>query len=231
MEQNNVEMLEEVEMDLVVEETKTKPLAEYEKLLIAEAAREDYEKVCNLVKIGCFEQKEEATVDFSNLELIKTEKKYKGLYSLYRNLDTMQLMLVCPLVEDNKGDKDERTDLAPYAYDVIYVETMDNETYQMVCKAAKNNLRTFTGVLYKCAHVLYIVFLVYAVISMISSTITVVDAYADARKAYPNSPSYNIMATISAILDSYVQYIVGILIVTPLLVLVRIFYNKDKEQK
>lgn len=231
MEENKVEMLDEVEKDLEVVESKTKPLAEYEKLLIAEAAREDYEKAINLVKFGCFEQKEEATLDFSNLELIKTEKKYKGLYSLYRNLDNMQLMLVCPLVENNKGDKDERTDLAPYAYDVIYLEVMDNETYQMVCKAAKNNLRTLTGVIYKSAHILYIAFLVYAVIAMIASTITVVDVYSDARDAYPNSASYNTMATINAVLDSYSAYIVGILIVTPLLVLVRIFYKKDKEQK
>ncbi|MBQ9124927.1 MAG: hypothetical protein IJY14_04460 [Acholeplasmatales bacterium] len=225
MEENKVEMLDEVEKDLEVVESKTKPLAEYEKLLIAEAAREDYEKAINLVKFGCFEQKEETTLDFSNLELIKTEKKYKGLYSLYRNLDNMQLMLVCPLVEDNKGDKDERTDLTPYAYDVIYLEVMDNETYQMVCKAAKNNLRTKTGVIYKASVIGWIVMLVLAVLALICVTIYAIDM--KNSKQYDYSWDYIVLVA----MDLIGIYLVGVIFTTPLVVIARIMYNKDKEQK
>ena len=131
MQQNQFDLLEEVEKDIEVDPKEVKKLKEYEKLLILERNRKDFEKAKSLIKFGCFEQKNETTIDFSKLELIDTPKKYRGLYQLYRDLETMQLLFVCPLVENNKGDIDERKDLKPYAYDVIYIENMDNENIEL----------------------------------------------------------------------------------------------------
>ena len=60
------------------------------------------------------------------------KKKYKGLYQLYRNLDTLELLFICPLIENNKGSEDEREDLKPYGYDVIYLDQMDDETNKVI---------------------------------------------------------------------------------------------------
>ena len=64
-----------------------------------------------------------------------SSKKYKRLYDLYRNDQTGELVYVCPLVENNEGAEDERKDMAPYAYDVLYLEYLDAETYEKVKKA------------------------------------------------------------------------------------------------
>ncbi|MBQ3253552.1 MAG: hypothetical protein IJA65_03260 [Acholeplasmatales bacterium] len=171
MEQNNVETLEEVEVTEMKNEEQIETLKEYEKLLIEESNRVAYEKAANLVKIGCFTQKQENEVDFTNLEQITTTKKYKGLYSLYRDLNTMQLIFVCPLVENNKGDQEENKNMKPYAYDVLYVEVMDEETYEMVLKANKNT-SNLIPILTKVTVISYIV---YAVFSLIAGCIFFVD--------------------------------------------------------
>ena len=183
MEQNQFEMLEEVDKDLQVEVTPEPELKEYEKLLLEERNRKDFERAKNLVKAGCFDQKAEKTLDFSKLEKVETKKQYKGLYDLYRNIETMQLMLVCPLVE--KGD-DDKKEMKPYGYDVIYIELMDNETYDMVMKAARNNLTNSVTVLYKASFVCFFIFLaitlfvfVYNFIALASSG-TVLNAIASA---------------------------------------------------
>lgn len=148
MEQNNFEELEAVEIEEKVEYKPEPELKEYQKLLLKEANREDYEKALNLVKFGCFNQEEKESIDFSRLESIPTAKKFKGIYKLYRNLDTMELLFICPLVENNKGDSEENKNMKPYAYDVITIEAMDKEEYQMVKKAARNNLSSVVKTLY-----------------------------------------------------------------------------------
>ena len=68
MEQNQFEMLEEVDKDLEVNVEPQPELKEYEKLLLEERNRKDFERAKNLVKAGCFEQKAEKKLDFSKLE-------------------------------------------------------------------------------------------------------------------------------------------------------------------
>ena len=177
MEQNKFEGLEEVEVSEVKTEDEVQSLKEYEKLLLAERDREDNEKALNLIKFGCFSQKEETTVDFSKLEKITTPKKYRGLYTLYRNLDNMQLLFIAELIENNKGDEDERKDLKPYAYDVIYLETMDEETYEAVCHAGKNNVSSLLSKLVICADVVEIVLWVLTVFMLIASAIVASGSY------------------------------------------------------
>ena len=156
MEELKVETLEEVELEKIKPADEVK-LFEYEKLLLIERNRADFTKAKNLVKFGCFEQKQEKEIDFTKLEQIKTEKKYRGLYTLYRNLTTMQLLFVAPLVENNKGDVDENLNMKPYGYDVLYLDPVDEETYQMVKKAYARNSVTLLGVLYKASFITYIV--------------------------------------------------------------------------
>ena len=214
MEQNNFEELEAVEVE---EAVNTEPqLKEYEKLLIAEANREDYEKAVNLVKFGCFEQKQLQEVDFSVLEKIPAEKKFKGLYSLYRNLETMEMVFVCPLVENNKGDVEENKDMKPYAYDCLIVEAVDNETYQMVCKAAKNNISNFTTVLYKGSFIAYAVLLAITCYTFIFNLISY---YAQ-----------GLTTALALALFYSATFVAAAVISVPLLVLISIKYKKYKEQ-
>lgn len=214
MENNNIE-LEEVEQDLV-NETETPTMKEYEKLLLIERSRKEYERARNLIKYGCFEQKEVETIDFSCLELVEGAKAYKGAYHLYRNVNTYELLYVLPLVEDNKGDVDERTDLAPYAYDVIYIEQMDAETYKMVLKAAKRNLPTLVSRLYVTSWVLYIINAAIA-LSMILYTIFTSNAkFVNTMMSAIYTIQTNIMAAVVA---------------TPLLALLSIKYKSYKEEK
>ena len=216
MEQNNFEELESVELveDKVVENKKE--LKEYEKLLIAEANRCDFEKAVNLVKFGCFLQKEEKEIDFTKLELIPSNKKFKGLYKLYRSLETMDLIFICPLVENNKGDKEEDKSMKPYAYDCIYLESMDSETYELVKKSAKNNINNKVKTLYIASFVAYFTLLAITLIGLICCCIL----YAEGGflQFLPNA-----MIVIGAILS-------GCVIALPLLVLAAIKYRSYKEQ-
>lgn len=218
MQQNQFDLLEEVEKDIEVDPKEVKKLKEYEKLLILERNRKDFEKAKSLIKFGCFEQKNETTIDFSKLELIDTPKKYRGLYQLYRNLETMQLLFVCPLVENNKGDVDERKDLKPYAYDVIYIENMDNETYQMVCKAATNNLRTTLSVAYKASIILYFI---HVAVTIIISIYTFITYSMNGNKFF-----YSLFNTIF----NLGTYYIGVILATPLLVLIMIKYRKYRDR-
>lgn len=215
MEKNEFELLEKVEEDIKPEPERI-GLKEYEKLLITERNRNDLEKAKNLVKFGCFEQKQETEFDFTALELIPSAKKYKGLYQLYRNTETMQVMFVCPLVEDNKGDKDERKDLKPYGYDVIYLETMDEETYQMVKKAAKNNIGNAVSTAYRASFILYFVHVAFTLAYFIYNIIA-------------NSSSGFSAAVFSAFFYT-ATYFLGVIVTTPLLVLIMIKYKKYKEE-
>lgn len=215
MEQNNIETLEPVEVEEKVFNDKPE-LKEYEKLLIEEANRCDYEKAVSLIKYGCFEQKKENEVDFSDYEAIPTKKKFKGLYDLYRNVKTMELVFICPLVENNKGDVDENKAMAPYAYDMIIVEAMDDETYQMVCKAAKNNISNKVKVLYFASFICYFVFIGLTLINLVNMLILTADS--------------NFQSILATVFDYCGVYFLGILLATPLLVLISIKYRKYKEQ-
>ena len=208
MEKNQFELLDEAEQDLKVETPQEPQLKEYEKLLILERNRKDLDKAKNLVKFGCFEQKQENTLDFDMLELIPLAKKYRGLYQLYRNVDTMQLLFVCPLVEDNKGDTDERKDLKPYGYDVIYLEVMDNETYQMVSKAAKNNLSNVVSFGYRASFIIYFIYCAFTLAYFI----------------------YNLIAALFGAFYYSASYFVGFLVATPILVLLMMKYRKYKAE-
>lgn len=215
MEENKFDLLDEVEQDMAVKPEGKEELKEYQKLLLAERDRKDYEKAKSLVKIGCFNQVQETTVDYNDYESIPLGKKYKGLYLLFRKKGTNQLVFICPLVEDNKGDSEaERKDLAPYAYDVIYTDQMDEETYQMVLKAAKNNYKNFIGVLYTTSVVLYFVLIAVWLFELIFNFVNYVAN--GAFMAFGMSLFY--AAT----------FLVGIVIATPLLALLSIKYKKYK---
>lgn len=130
-------------------------MKEFEKLLFEEEKRTETAKAKTEVKLGLFEQKEELTFDFKNYTKMTYGKKYKGLYDLYRNNETYELAYVCPLIENNKGSEDERKDMAPYAYDVLYIEYLDHEAYSLVKKAAVHEKSKLIDCLYFSAITIY----------------------------------------------------------------------------
>ncbi|HIT50371.1 MAG TPA: hypothetical protein IAD46_05030 [Candidatus Pelethenecus faecipullorum] len=132
-------------------------MKEFEKLLLEDTKRKITEKAKLEVQLGLFEQKKEVTFDLSNYTLMTYDKKYKGLYDLYQHNDTKALVFVCPLVENNKGDEGERPDLKPYAYDVLYLETLSIEQYEQVQAASAHENSSVIDLFYKIAFVLYFV--------------------------------------------------------------------------
>ena len=134
-------------------------MKEYEKLLFEDTKRKETLKALTQIKLGLFEQKEEEAFDFSLYTKMTYGKKYKGLYDLYQNNETLELVMVCPLVENNKGDYNERKDLTPYAYDCIYLEYLDEEAYNLVKQAAAHERSVFIDVFYYIAIVFYFVYL------------------------------------------------------------------------
>ena len=77
-------------------------MKEYQKLLYEDVKRQQTEKAKTLVKLGFFEQKQEESFDSSEYNVMTYGKKFRGLYDLYQHKDTMEMVFVCPLVEDNK---------------------------------------------------------------------------------------------------------------------------------
>ncbi|MDE7105774.1 MAG: hypothetical protein K2O22_01255, partial [Anaeroplasmataceae bacterium] len=134
-------------------------MKEYEKLLFEDTKRVLTQKALTEIKLGLFEQKEVETFDFSLYTKMTYEKKYKGLYDLYQNNETFELVMVCPLIENNKNDYNERKDLAPYAYDCLFIEYLDDEGYALVKQAAVHEKSKFIDVFYYAAIVLYFIFL------------------------------------------------------------------------
>ena len=220
MEKNNVEQLQEQELDLAVGSAEPK-VKEFEKLLIAERDRKDYQKAVNLIKFGCFEQKELESIDFTQLQKVNA-KKYKGVYELYRNVETFDLFYIAELVENNKGDVDERPDLKPYAFDVIEIESMDEETYNHVFKSAKHNLSGLPDFFIKLANVMYWVLIAVTVIIFAYVLI----------EGLKNTP-FSIEVLVSQLLNGLytIMTLVGsIAIATPLMVLANIKYNNYKAE-
>lgn len=142
-------------------------MKEFEKLLFEDTKRKIFEKALLEVKLGLFEQKEETTLDFSNLTLMTYEKKYKGLYDLYQDNETMELIFVCPLIENNKGDESEKKDMLPYAYDVLYLEQLDEEAYTLVKQAAVHENSKFIDKFVVLSVVLYFALLLFNVATII----------------------------------------------------------------
>ena len=215
MEQNQFDELEPVEIEKTTGENK-KELKEYEKLLLAEADRKLREKAENLVNMGCFNQVQETTVDFNDYEYINYGKKYKGRYSLYQNKNTMELVFICPLVENNKGDVDEDKSMKPYAYDCIKLEVMDDETYEAVCHAAKNNLSSKVRVLYKSSFITFFVMLAITLFIFIYNLITAF--------------SGGFLAAIASAFYYTVTFFAIDIIMLPLLFLIAVKYKKYKDQ-
>lgn len=215
MEQNQFDELEPVEVETKNDE-KEAGLKEYEKLLLAEADRKLREKAEALVGMGCFEQKEETTIDFNEYDHIKYGNKYRGRYSLYQNKGSMDLVFICPLVENNKGDVDENKSMKPYAYDCIYVESMDDETYEAVCKAAKNNLSSSVKVLYRTSFVTFFVMLAVTLFVFVYNLIV--------------ASSNGFMSAFASSLFYTATYFMIDAIMLPLLVLISIKYKKYKDQ-
>ncbi len=147
-------------------------MKEFQKLLYEDMKRKENEKAKYLVKLGLFEQKKEETFDASEYNLINYGKKYRGLYDLYQHKETLQMVYVCPLVENNKGDETENVEMTPYAYDCIYLELLDAEEFALVQQAAKHENTLFVDILYYAALVLYLALLVFTIISIIAISVT-----------------------------------------------------------
>ncbi len=211
MESLKVEEMEELEVENT-EVEEVKPVLEYEKLLKEERDRADKEKALNLIKFGCFNQKQETNLDFSNFEKILQNKKFKGVYDLYRNLETMELVFVAPLVEKSETE----TVKAPYAYDVITTEYMDEETYKMVCHAAKNNLRNMTTFLYYSSFVAYICYAATFLFLFIYHLIT--------------SSSSTFLDVVAGAFYATAPHIAALVLMIPVLFFVSVKYKKYKEK-
>lgn len=150
-----------------IEDKKEPVLKEYQKLLLEDMKRKETVKALDEVKLGLFEQKTETEFDFSNYNSVQYGKKYKGLYTLYQNKETFELAFVCPLIENNKGDDNERTDLKPYAYDVLYLDYLDEEAYELVKKAAIHEKSRWIDVFYYMGISLYFVLLALNLITIV----------------------------------------------------------------
>lgn len=146
MQQETVDMEE-----IVIENSSAKTKKEYEKILRREENRQKNVKASNLVKLGCFEQKEEASLDFSKLDKITYGKPFQKIYDLY---------------EDREGNllyvygKTEEEGTKAYAYDVIYLETVTDEEYKKLYKAHTFEGASFIKGLYITTFVLWIVSIV-----------------------------------------------------------------------
>ena len=106
--------------------------------------------------------------------------------------------------------------MKPYAYDCIYIETMDEETYQMVCKAAKNNISNKITFLYRTSFIVYFILLAITAFVVIFNLIQ-----------YGNTGFWNCIGLTCFYSASFISATVFTL---PLLVLISIKYKSYKEQ-
>ena len=156
MEQNHFDGLEEVEVAPVNEVNESKEPKEYEKLLKKEEHRQLLMKAINLVKFGCFEQKTELKVDFSRMERIDSDKKFKGLYTLYRNMDTKQLCFVAALVENKVNDyfeKEETTKDESVSLNATLDDELKAEEKRKEAEAERNQINSATPYSYDVIYV------------------------------------------------------------------------------
>ena len=132
-------------------------MKEFEKLLFEDMKRQECDKALLEVELGLFEQKEETTFDYASYTKMSS-KKYKRLYDLYKHNETGELAYVCPLIENNEGSEDENKEMTPYAYDVLYLEYLDEETFEKVKKAGIHET-SHVPTLYVASWVAYFVLL------------------------------------------------------------------------
>lgn len=118
------ETIELQDIEITGGEAKVKK--EYEKILIKERNRELNAKAENLVKLGCFDQYEKTTIDFSMLDKITYDRMYRKIYDLYMDKDGNMFYIFGKIEGENEK---------PYAYDVIAVETVTDEEYKALYKA------------------------------------------------------------------------------------------------
>lgn len=190
---------ETVEMEeLHIEDSNAKVKKEYEKILIREQNRQKNVKAQNLVKLGCFEQKEEKKIDFSVLDKITYEKLYQKVYDLYEDRDGNMLYIYA---------KTEGEDARPYAYDVIYIETVSDEDYKKLYRAASFEGAGFAHGLYLTTFILWI--------TSIVVTLSIIIYYV-------SSGDYDF---INVLINS-ISYIFFIAIITALLAITDVSYRK-----
>jgi hypothetical protein len=193
MQQETVELEE-----LHIEDSSAKTKKEYEKILIREENRQKNVKAQNLVKLGCFDQKEEKSVDFSKLDKITYEKPFQKIYDLYEDREGNLLYIY---------GKTEGEDTKPYAYDVIYVETVSDEDYKKVYKAQSFEGAGLIKGLYITTFILWIVSIVITLCIVIY---------------YMFSGDYGFID----ILTNSVSYLFFIAIITALLAITNVSYRK-----
>ena len=193
MQQETVEMEE-----IVIEDSNNKSKKEYEKILKRESNRQKNIKAENLVKLGCFEQKEEKNIDFSVLDIITYDKPFQKLYDLYEDRDGNLLYIYA---------KTEGEDAKPYAYDVIYLETVSDEDYKKLFKAHSYEGAKFIKGLYITTFILWVLSIVV--------TLSII-VY------YMASGDYGFID----ILTNSVSYLFFISIVTALLAITNVSYRK-----
>ena len=146
-------------------------MKEFEKLLLEENKRKETEKALREIQLGLFEQKKEEAFPLQDYTLMTYEnKKYKGLYDLYCHNENKTFCYVCPLTENDK--EDETKDITPYAYDVIYLESLTDEQYEQVKAAAVHENSKWIDIFFKTSVVLYIVMLLVTIILLISVSIS-----------------------------------------------------------
>ena len=224
MEKNQFEGLDELEK-VDTEEAESKELKEYEKLLKAEENRKAINKAQALIEFGCFNQTEVTKFDFNQYDFVDG-KKFKDKYNLYKNKNSEELVYVCPLIENNEGSEDENRALKPYAYDCIYIEAMDEETYQKVLVAGKNNVNTLPQKLVKISWIAYCVYTVIALFTTIYIGIYSID------QAHKDSSNTSDTKELDAFLSSLATcgaLLAGVVIALPLLTLVTLKYKDYKK--
>jgi hypothetical protein len=222
MEQNQFDGLEDIETQTIKPEDEIVHQKEYEKLLKLEEDRKNFEAASNLVKFGCFEQKEVLPQDlnFAKLEKSSYEKKYNASYDLYKDLETGQLLFILPLVENNQGDSNEDKSMKPYAYDVLFVEQMSEETYEKVLKAGRNNLNSFAKFLLVSSYVFAITNIVLSIFVFFGALIY-----------QTTTTSSSVFASILTAFMYAAPLFAGVVISIPLVCVAYIQFKKYKEGK
>jgi hypothetical protein len=146
--------------EAISESVNEKP-KEYQKLLFADEARLKVVKARKLISMGLFYQNKlkPEEINFNELKKLEYAKKYKD-HTLYEKVSDGTLFYILPLVEESKdGDK------TTYAYDVVELDNVDEETYQKLVNAHSHEGNALLTSTYVCAWV----FSILAVISLIYS--------------------------------------------------------------
>ncbi|MGM9971278.1 MAG: hypothetical protein ACI35W_02580 [Anaeroplasmataceae bacterium] len=161
---------ENVEIQAIeVTESLTSSKKEYEKIIKKEKNRQLNMRAQNLIKMGCFDQYERTSVDFSKLEKITYDKLYKKVYDLYQD-EQGNLFYIYAKTE---GESNK-----PYAFDIIAIETLNDDEYKQLYKASSYEGAKFIKILLISSIVLWaliILFVVAAVITDIVNSVSLID--------------------------------------------------------